>query len=98
MAATSKVIDVEEIPELDRVAQEVSGTGESLLLRKKGRNLAVIHPADWIHSAGSKRIKTAADLAAFLRTAGGWKLVDTDRLKKDIQESRKLQTRPPVEL
>ncbi|MGH2561456.1 MAG: hypothetical protein ACRDJH_20520 [Thermomicrobiales bacterium] len=98
MAAIAKSIDVEDMPELNRIAQEVSESGESLLLREKGRNLAVIHPAEWSHSIGSRRIRTAGDVEAFLRTAGGWKDVDTDRLMNDILESRKLQTRPPVEL
>jgi hypothetical protein len=98
MVARARIIDVEEMPELDRVAQEVSSTGEALLLRKRGKDLAVVGPAEWIHAAGSRRVRTEADLEAFLRTAGGWQDVDTDRLLEDIQESRKLQTRPPVEL
>lgn len=49
--------------------------------------------------AKHKRKRTAADREAFLSSLGGWKdLVDTDKLKEDIYESRSISTRPPVRL
>ena len=50
-------------------------------------------------ATAKKEEKTKADYEAFLSAAGGWKdLVDTEKLKKDIYESRKISTRPPIEL
>ncbi len=46
-----------------------------------------------------RRTKTAADHEAFLSSAGGWTdLVDTAQFLADNTESRRLSTRPPVEL
>ena len=42
--------------------------------------------------------KSPADMAAFFSSFGGWKVVDTDKLKADIYESRRLSTRPRREL
>jgi hypothetical protein len=47
----------------------------------------------------AKRTRTKADYEAFRAAAGGWKgLIDTDKLIADIYESRRLSTKPPVEL
>jgi hypothetical protein len=44
-------------------------------------------------------VGTAEDYAAFRSAAGGWKdLIDVDRFIEDIYESRRISTRPPVEL
>ena len=41
----------------------------------------------------------SAGVEAIRRTAGGWVgLVDADKLKRDIYESRKISTRPKPEL
>ena len=46
-----------------------------------------------------RQAKTQADHEAFLSSAGAWKdLVDTEQLKADIYASRRISTRPPVEL
>lgn len=61
------------------------GAGEVVALktvRRKGRK---------------RRERTQADREAFLSSAGGWKgLVDTEKLKEDIYESRRMSTRPQV--
>ena len=47
----------------------------------------------------AQRTLSEADYEAFKSAAGGWKdLVDTEKLKRDISESRKISTRPPIEL
>lgn len=46
-----------------------------------------------------RKAATAEDLEAFRSAAGGWRgVVDVDKLVKDIYESRRISTRPPVEL
>lgn len=46
-----------------------------------------------------RKAATAEDREAFRSAAGGWRgVVDVDKLVKDIYESRRISTRPPVEL
>lgn len=44
------------------------------------------------------RTLSEADLEAFRSAAGGWSDIDTDKLIENIYESRRISTRPPVEL
>lgn len=44
------------------------------------------------------RKKIEADYQAFRSAAGSWHDVDTDKLTEDIYESRRISSRPPVEL
>ena len=70
---------------------------EPVLVEKSDGGKAVIRPV-LRGRAGRKRGITAEDYDAFLSSAGGWKDVDTEALKKDIYESRSLSSRAPVEL
>jgi hypothetical protein len=91
-------IDITTIPDLARIVKEVEVTKQPRKLMRDNMTVAVISP---VKSAPAikKRGKTRADYEAFKSAAGGWKdLVDTGQLKKDIYKSRKLSTRPPIEL
>lgn len=44
------------------------------------------------------RKPTPEDIGAFRSAAGGWADIDTDKLIEDIYESRRISTRPPIEL
>ncbi len=91
-------IDITTMPDLARIVEEVEATKKPRELRRDNKTVAVIAPAKKV-PAKKKREKTTADYEAFLSAAGGWKdLVDTEKLKKDIYESRKISTRPPIEL
>ncbi len=91
-------IDISNIPELVRIAEEVDATKTSRELKWENKPIALITPITQTKSQ-RKRGKTKADYEAFRSAAGGWKgLVDTEQLKKDIYESRKLSTRPPIRL
>ncbi|MER3457828.1 MAG: hypothetical protein C4309_03585 [Chloroflexota bacterium] len=64
---------------------------------------AVVSPVGLTKIRRRRRPKTEADYEAFLASAGGWKdLADTEKrkaeLKADIYESRRISSRPPVEL
>lgn len=93
-----KPIDISDLPELRKLAEEVQRSQEPRLLRCDDEDLAMIVPL------GSKKgrpgsAKTEADYEAFRPAAGSWKdLVDTDKLIEDIFESRKISSRPSVEL
>ena len=91
-------IDITNIPELARIAEEVEATKTPRELKRENKTVAVIMPAPKA-TAKKKRAKTKADYEAFKSAAGGWKdFVDTEKLKRDIYESRKFSTRPPIEL
>src|SRR5947209_162663 len=92
-------VDISHVPELVRLALEVRRSKEPRVLRKEGEDVAILMPPT--ASAGRRRKarhKAEADLAAFWSSFGGWKDVDTDTLIEDIYESRRISTRPPVEL
>ena len=92
-------IDISNMPELVRIAEEVNVTKTPRELKRDNKPIALITPIDQTKPQRKKRGKTRADYEAFKAAAGGWKgLVDTEQLKKDIYESRKLSTRPTIKL
>ena len=91
-------IDISDVPDLLRLVEEVRTTRRPHILRKNSEDLAVLMPVTSARHR-NKRARTRADYEAFRAAAGGWKgLVDTDKLVDDIYESRKISTRPPIEL
>ena len=92
-----KPIDVSEVADLLSIAKEIRDTGEARIIKNNGEDLAILMPAK--PSRRAKRAPTTADYEAFLSSAGAWKrLVDTEKLKRDIAESRRISSRPPVSL
>lgn len=80
---------------LNRVMKE----NETVVVEKENGVGAVVSPVGLTKIRRRRRPKTEADYEAFLASAGGWKdLVDTEKLKADIYESRRISSRPPVEL
>ena len=99
MARELRSINIGNIPELLRLAEEVRDTNEPRLLRRDSEDLAILMPATRERKRRTGRTKTKADHEAFLSSAGSWKdIVDTDKLVEDIYESRRRSSRPPVEL
>lgn len=90
-------IDISNTPDLVRLAEEVRQTKQPRTLDIGHGVIAVIKPAR-TRIKRTRRPKTEADMAAFRASFGSWKDVDTDKLLEDIYESRRLSTRPPVEL
>ncbi len=96
MAKELKTIDIGNVPELLRLVEEVRVTNEPRLLRLGLEDLAILKP---VKTKRRKTIKTKGGFEAFLSSAGGWRdLVDTEKLKADIYESRRISFRPPVNL
>lgn len=98
MAEEMIYIDISDVPDLLRIAEEVRTTRTPRMLRSDSEDVAVLMPViPRKHKA--KRAKTKADYEAFRAAAGGWKgLVDTDKLIADIYESRRISTKPPVDI
>ncbi|HZQ09452.1 MAG TPA: type II toxin-antitoxin system prevent-host-death family antitoxin [Anaerolineae bacterium] len=69
----------------------------SIVVEKDGEPLAVLKPVRPKSKRRGK--KSAAARKAFLAAAGSWRdVVDTDKFLADNYESRRLSTRPHVEL
>ncbi len=83
-------IDITNMPDLVRLAEEVEATKIPRELRRENKPVALITPV-----TGAK---TKADYEAFKSAAGSWKDVDTDRLIKDIYEQRRRSNKPPIEV
>jgi len=97
MAARIDALDIDTMPELARIADEVAATGRPRSLRRGGREIAVLQPVD--RTRPRRRKPSEKDVDAFLASAGSWKgNVDVDRFLQDIYESRDRPSRPPVEL
>jgi len=98
MATELKSIDIGRLPELVRLACEVKETREPRVLRWEGEDIAILVPVKPA-ARPRRRARSKADYEAFLSSAGGWRdLIDAEKLIEDIYESRRISSRPPVEL
>ncbi len=92
-------IDITNIPELVRIAEEVEKTKKLRKHMRDNEPVALITPVRPAREAQKRTVKTKADYEAFRAAAGSWKDVDTDTLLKNIYEDRRrTNTRPPVKL
>lgn len=99
MAKGLRPIDISDNLELLRLVEEVRKGDEPRVLRRDSEDLAILTPVKGLPKRRARRAKTKADYGAFLSSAGSWKgIVDTDKLVADIYESRRLSSRPPVDL
>lgn len=99
MAGEPRPIDVTDVPELRRLAEEVSTTNEPRLLCRGNESLAVGLPVR--RPAAKRRTRralTEVDLEAFRSAAGSWQGVDVDAFLDAVAESRRMSSRPAVEL
>jgi hypothetical protein len=94
-----KHLDISNVPELLRIAEEVRITHQPRILRRDSEDLAILMPVTPSSQRRVKRELTESDYQAFLSAAGSWSgLVDSDKLIEDIYESRRLSSKPPIEL
>lgn len=93
-------VDIDAMPDLVRLADEVRTTDTPRLLRREGKDVALLVPAPKRRRRKrSERKPSKEDMEAFYRSAGGWKdLVDTDKLVENIYADRRISDRPPVDL
>ena len=98
MAKEVKRIDISTDPGLLRLAEEILTSGEARVLRRDDEDLVMVSPVRRARSRRSTSAPSKADYDAFLSSAGSWSDVDTEKLKRDIARSRRLSSRPPVEL
>src|SRR5213080_923512 len=91
-------IDISNMPELVRIAEEVEATKTPRELKRDNKPIALITPITQSKPQRKKRGKTKADYEAFKSAAGGWKDIDTDKLIADIYAARRRSNRPPLKL
>ncbi len=78
---------------------EVIRRHEQVIIENEEGALAVLRPIRLVKRSYKKNQGSEASYEAFLGSAGGWAgLVDTEKLKSNIYESRRISSRPPVEL
>ncbi len=84
-------------PELQRLAEEVNATMRPRRIQRAGETIAVVMPV--ASKRRPKRTPTTADREAALASFGGWDgNVDTERLKQDLAESRRIPPRRAPDL
>ncbi len=99
MAKELKRIDIENVPELLRIVDEMRSTNEPRVLRRGSEDVAILLPARTARRRRATRSRTKADHEAFVASAGGWKgLIDADEFVAYIYERRRSYNRPSVEL
>ncbi len=98
MVTELKDVDISNDPTLVELAEEVRRSGESRALTRNGERLAVLVPVDSGEKRRRKPERKVRDVAAFLSTAGGWAHEDTEKMKADNYESRRISTRPAPDL
>lgn len=98
MVKEAKPIDVSDMPELLRIAEEVRASNEPRVLLRNNEDIAVLMPLKRRTQRLPRRGKSEADYEAFRSAAGGWHDVDTDKLNADIRRDRDVNDRPPVVL
>jgi hypothetical protein len=96
--AMPRVIDLDDAPELASLADEVTATRRTIVLRKRGKDLALVVPIDDPSRFAPGRLRTPEDLEAFLRSAGGWRGVVDEEFMDEVYRSRSTSSRPPVDL
>ncbi len=93
MTEHPKFIDVSDVPDILRLAEEVRRDGEPRVLRGAGEDLAIVVP---LPAVANSRLKapSAEEYEAFRRAAGSWADIDTDTLVDEIYRARMEGTRP----
>ena len=95
MVAERKVIDIEDIPEVAALTRELDEHPEGLILRRDGRQIAVLSTlsdASTAHGDAGPRWKTMTpeEREAFRSLAGAWVgTVDFNALDAEREESRR---------
>lgn len=98
MASEYARIDISNVPDLLKLAEDVNRTRRPRILRRANEDIAVLMPVHHAARRSTKHTPSAEDIAAFEAAAGGWKDVDVDRFLADNARSRQTASRPPVDL
>ncbi len=87
-------IDINDFPELRRLAEEVSTTKKPLFLTRDKKTLAVVMPVETAIKPEKKPASTKADYEASLAVIGSWRDLDTDVAIAHVYHAREAGSRP----
>ena len=90
-------IDITNIPELVRIAEEVETTKTPRELKWENKTVAVIMPVPKA-TLTKKQRKTKADYEASLAAIGSWRDLDPDALMAQVYRAREAGSRPATRL
>jgi hypothetical protein len=71
---------------------------KAFMVEKEPGEVVVVKPFKNVGKASRRTSKTEGDYEAFRSAAGSWSDVDTDAFIKNVYESRRNSSRPPVRL
>ena len=92
-------IEIGDKPVLLRLAEEVRDSGEPRVLRRGDEDVAVVMPVGAVVAPGPFPPITEIERQAFLVSAGEWEFrMHVDEFVEDNAESRRLSSRPPVDV
>ena len=94
MSSSLTPIDISNIPELVRMAEEVNNTKQSRVLTASRRTLAVLMPVGSAVTSEKKRAPTKADYDASLAALGSWRDLNADKLIAHVYRAREEGSRP----
>jgi hypothetical protein len=99
MTRAAIAVDIDELPEIEKLATEVGESGTPRILRRGGEEIAIVRPLPPADRRRPRCAVTEEAYANFRSAAGGWAgLVDGDELIRQIYADREIDERPPVEL
>jgi hypothetical protein len=96
MAKEAKPVDISTEPAPLRLAEDVIASADPRVLRRDKEDLVMVSPARRSRPRRSKVTPSKANYDAFLSSPGSWSDEDTEALKRNIAESRRLSSRSPV--
>lgn len=90
-------IDISGVPLLECLVEEARRARQPIELRKGDIVVARLMPVEQPAERSIKE-RTAEGHDAFLKSAGSWSDVDADAFVEAVYESRRITTRPAVDL
>jgi hypothetical protein len=97
MSRTLKYVEIDDAPDVLKLAEDVNVSNEPVVLRRNGEDIAVLEPMP--RSRKPHRATPEERREAFRSAAGSWKgIVDGDKLIAEIYADRRRSNRPVPEL
>lgn len=89
MATVLRCVDISDAPDLIRFVEESIVGGEPVVIRRAGRDIALLEPLSGSDDLRPRLTLTVEEEEAFRSSAGAWKgNVDGDKLIREIYEGR----------
>ena len=88
MVKVIRVVDVSNMPDVVDLVEHVEDTGGTIVLKLRGRVVAVLESADETDPRIRRRALTPEDIAAFRRSAGSWPAESAEIVLRNLAERR----------